>query len=186
MKELRLTTGRRIVIDYEKSCLGESPRDWNSVTRLIGVPNREVSLDETYDDWFELKEAKDEAIEAGDHVFNLYKFSHGNVLLSIKPFNDPWDSGQIGYCIVRSEVYGNRETAARVAQAELDTFNKWLNGEVYEILIEHPEGFDTVIDDCFGGCYIDSENDLIDMIKGLDLTKEEQREALDNLDKLMP
>ena len=153
MKELRLLTGRRIVLDYEQNCIEESPRYWEPVTRLIGVPNREVSLDETYDDWFELREARDQAIEAGDHVFNLYKLSHGNIFLSIDPFYDPWDSGQIGYCIVRNAVTDSKERAAILAKGELDTFNKWLNGEVYAIRVEHPEGFNAVIDDCFGGTH---------------------------------
>lgn len=184
MKELRLSTGRKVVVDYDESSYVESPRDWNPITRLIGVSNRNITLDENYESWFELREARDQAIESGAHVFNLYKFSHGNILLSIDPFADPWDSCQIGYCIVRNEIYENRNVAAEMARGELDIFNRWLNGEVFKVLVAHPDGFDTVIDDCIGGCFIESENDLRDILDGLDLTEGERREVLDNIDKL--
>lgn len=184
IKELRLSTGRKVVVDYDEYSYVESPRDWEPVTRLIGVPNRDITLDETYDDWFELREARDQAIECGDHVFNLYKLSHGNIFLSIDPFNDPWDSGQIGYCIVRNAVTDSKERAAMLAKSELDTFNRWLNGEIFVVYVAHPDGFDTIIDDCIGGCFINNEDDLRDILDGLDLTEGERREALNNLDKL--
>lgn len=187
MKELMLSTGRKVVVDYDDEIsYGESPRNWVPVTKLIGVPNRDITLDETYDDWFDLREARDQAIEAGDHVFNLYKLSHGNIFLSIEPFADPWDSGQIGYCIVRNAVTDSKERAAMLAKSELDTFNRWLNGEIFKVYVAHPDGFNTVIDDLIGGCFIDNEDDLRDILDGLDLTEGELKEALYNIDDLMP
>ena len=183
MKELRLSTGRRIVVDYDESSLVSNPRDFDPVTKLIGLKSSKYSLfDETFDSIESLYDERDKVLREGAFVFNLYMYKHSCVVLSVYPFADKWDSCQIGFCIVQK----NTKNAREVAESELTVFNKWLNGEVFEVYVAHPDGFDTVIDDFVGGCFIDNEDDLRDVLYGLDLTKWERREALDNLDKLMP
>ena len=54
------------------------------------------------------------------------------------------------------------------------------------MLVEHPDGFDTHLDDLIGGCFIENENDLKDFLGMLDLSEVELKEALDNIDELMP
>lgn len=183
MKEVRLSTGRKVVVDYDESTAIDSPRNWGPVTKLIGLKSSQYSLfDETFDSIESLYEERDRALIEGSFVFNLYMYKHSYIVLSVYPFADKWDSSQIGFCIVQK----NTKNAREVAESELTVFNKWLNGEVYEMLVAHHDGFDTVIDDYIGGCFIDNEDDLKDILDGLDLTEGELREALDNLDKLMP
>lgn len=183
MKEVRLSTGRKVVVDYDESTAIDSPRNWGPVTKLVGLSKTCYNVfDETFDSILELYDERDKALREGAFVFNLYMYKHRCIVLSVYPFADKWDSSQIGFCIVQK----NTKNAREVAESELTVFNKWLNGEVFEVLVAHPDGFDTVIDDYIGGCFIDNEDDLRDVLDGLDLTEGERREALDNLDKLMP
>lgn len=187
MKELRLSTGRRIVVKYDESCDVDNPRNYDPVSKLIGLKSSKYSLfDETFDSIESLYEERDEALKRGDFVFNLYIYDHSMISLSIEPFNDIWDSGLIGFCIVaKAEGIYNETRAKELAEYGLKVFTQWINGEVFEVLVAHPDGFDTVIDDSIGGCFIDNEDDLRDVLEGLDLTEGERRETLDNIDKLM-
>lgn len=184
MKELRLSTGRRLVLEADAFC--ECPREWdNKVTTLIGLNNSKVGFDVEYDNKRLLFEAKDEAIKEGNFVFELYMLNHSGIKLSLDDFNDPWDSGLVGFVIVKKDDFMNNENRARaLAEGEIDYYNKWINGEVYSLQVEHPEGFDTVIDDRYAAFFIDSEDDLEYVIRELDLTNGELHEALDNIDKL--
>lgn len=40
-----------------------------------------------------------------ENVFNLYMYSHSGVCLSLSPFNDRWDSGQIGFIVFDGDKY---------------------------------------------------------------------------------
>ena len=177
MKELRLSTGRRIVVDYDQSCAIDSPRNWGPVTKLVGLESSKYSLfDETFDSIEALYEEREEALKRGDFVFNLYIYDHSLISLSIEPFYDMWDSGQIGFCIVaKAEGIYNEARAKELAESELKVFTQWINGEVYEVLV-----------DLIGGCFIENENDLKDILDMLDLSEVELKEASDNIDKLMP
>lgn len=189
MKELRLSTGRRIVVKYDESCAVDNPRNfYDPVSKLIGLKSSKYSLfDETFDSIESLYEERDEALKRGDFVFNLYIYDHSMISLSIEPFfNDIWDSDLIGFCIVaKAEGIYNETRAKELAEYELKVFTQWINGEVFEVLVEHPDGFDTHLDDLIGGCFIEDEKDLKDILDGLDLSEGELMEALDTLDKLM-
>ena len=189
MKELRLSTGRRIVVDYDESCAVSNPRDFDEpLGKLIGLKSSKYSLfDETFDSIETLREEWDKALKRGDFVFNLYIYDHSSISLSIEPFRDEWDSGIIGFCIVsKDEGIGCEKRARELVESELKVFTQWLNGEVFEVLVEHPDGFDTHLDDLIGGLFIENENDLKDVLDMLDLGEIELKEALDNIDKLMP
>lgn len=188
MKELRLSTGRRIVVKYDEGSWVSNPRDFDPVTKIIGLKSSKYSLfDETFDSIESLYEERDEALKRGDFVFNLYIYDHSMISLSIEPFNDIWDSGLIGFCIVaKAEGIYNETRAKELTESELKIFSQWINGEVFEMLVEHPDGFDIHIDDNIGGLFIENENDLKDTLEMLDLGEVELKEALDNIDELMP
>jgi len=71
---------------------------------------------------------------------NLYLFDHGELILSITPFNDQFDSGQVGYVGVTREEFNNhirgdeaqrsKGSIARV-QESLERFSMYLNGSVF-------------------------------------------------------
>ena len=95
-------------------------------------------------------------------VFPLFAYIHSGVSLSMGrsyPFNDHWDSGQIGYVVVDLDgVCGkiDRANAEEVARGWVETWNQYLSGDVwgYEVSRidtcslghEHAE----VVDSCWG------------------------------------
>ena len=82
----------------------------------------------------------------GLEVFPLHKYEHGGREYSITEFSCPWDSGQVGYALVRASDVPDPEAAARIA---CETYSAWCNGDCwgYEIL---QDGEATSDDSCCG------------------------------------
>lgn len=83
------------------------------------------------------------------HILPLYAYIHSGVALSLGrryPFNDQWDSGQIGFVLVRKRQ-GFRNIR-KVAESHVETWNQYLSGDVYGYTVEGPNGED--IDSCWG------------------------------------
>ncbi|MCW3994944.1 MAG: hypothetical protein NWE98_02190 [Candidatus Bathyarchaeota archaeon] len=83
-------------------------------------------------------------------ILNLYCYEHGGIMFStdntVYPFNDRWDSGQIGYIYVTYEKIKKEfnvkhvtkktiQKCKKIIQAEIDTVNKIFNGEIYGYVI---------------------------------------------------
>lgn len=83
------------------------------------------------------------AISAGELVgLPVYAYVHGGVELSTKPFSCPFDSGLSGFIACsREEVeswFGKdvpEERVLEVLRSEVEVFNKYLAGDVYNITI---------------------------------------------------
>ena len=100
----------------------------------------------------------------------LYLLAHGDSSISTRPFNDPWDSGQIGYAICTKEnvvsTYGTdknwQENGRKLIRQEIDTYDRYLRGEtfVYDVYeydpITNSWGYS---DDC-SGFYSDDDEDM--------------------------
>ena len=90
-------------------------------------------------------------------LFDLWKYEHGNVAYRAGeagdklgwPFNCQFDSGQVGYMLVKEEA---TELAGmellEFANNHLDYFSDWCNGNVYGFVIKNDDGED--IDSCWG------------------------------------
>lgn len=95
-------------------------------------------------EWMDSKEAKYYLVE------ELYLYDHGDLALSTGPFNDPWDSGQVGWVRVDlrkacEEVYPGRkyerlrgdarlkvrEYAKQVIKGEINEYTDYINGTVF-------------------------------------------------------
>lgn len=89
-----------------------------------------------------------EAKRRGYHCLPLYMYAHSGVALSLGrgyPFNCPWDSGQVGYCLVqKNQGFRNIQ---KTAAGYVETWNQLLSGEVYGVVIEQ-EG--EHVDSCWG------------------------------------
>lgn len=76
------------------------------------------------------------------HVLPLQAYIHSGVALSLYrgryPFDCPWDSGQIGFVLVKKRQ-GFRNIR-KAAESHVETWNQYLSGDVYEYLIEQPDG----------------------------------------------
>lgn len=104
----------------------------------------------------------------------LYAYIHGGVKLSTTPFQDPFDSGQVGWVGIakeNAEVEGltaeDGEKMEAHVQAFIKDWNAYFAGDVWNVLIESTEDgvhFDFV--DSVGGCmgYHNAEEDAQDMI----------------------
>ena len=95
----------------------------------------------------------------------LYLYDHGGITMSTGPFSCPWDSGQVGHIwntkkhFMKTSYYPNElfDPADSVAEAllkdEVDTYDQWLRGEVFGVVIEQAlpgeEQWDEV-DSCWG------------------------------------
>jgi hypothetical protein len=79
-------------------------------------------------------------------IFPIYMYDHSGISLSLSnssyPYNDRWDSGQVGYVLVdRSKAlreFGKKKFSTQlkkrveqVIAAEIETYNQYLSGDVY-------------------------------------------------------
>jgi len=84
---------------------------------------------------------REEIRDAFDKYFDseaLYLFDHSGISISLASFNDPWDSGQVGFLYASKdalrEEFGKDYTPERVRElmeGEVDTYDQYLRGDVY-------------------------------------------------------
>lgn len=76
----------------------------------------------------------------------IYMYDHSGITIRTSPFNDPWDSGQIGFIFTTKakirENYGKPrvtkaiiESATAELEAEVEEYDRYLTGEVYGYMI---------------------------------------------------
>lgn len=101
------------------------------------------------------------ALEATQKVvmWPMYSYEHGGIAISLNPFNCNWDGGCPGFVFVTKETlrkeYGwvritarRKSEVRKIMDSEINTFNQYLNGDVwgYQALDETGE----VVDACWG------------------------------------
>lgn len=102
----------------------------------------------------------------------VYAYIHGGTVLSLGPFNDPWDSGQCGIVYAPKKKVAEwfgwkkyrstlKQKAEEVLKHELDTFQRYLNGDVFGFVIEDPDG--EHVDSCWG--FYEDPDDLVKTVK---------------------
>lgn len=140
----------------------ESPRSWDNITEFH-CSHKRYSLGDkrfNYSSGEDCIRAAQEAKKQEDIVLPLYLYDHSGIAISLAPFTCPWDSGQVGYVIVRREKmleeFGGRKftqslknRALKIAEAEVQTYDQYLKGEVYGYQIDE-DG-----DSCWGFYGID-------------------------------
>lgn len=80
-------------------------------------------------DMGEWNEYVEDALDEGEHVVYVYMQDHSSLTFSLSDFNDPWDSGTIGFIIVEKEY--SEEGAVKIAQSMVDALNNYFNGKVW-------------------------------------------------------
>ncbi len=89
----------------------------------------------------------------------VYLYEHSGMTISLEPFDDPWDSGQVGWIFASRETVRKeyscteitpeiREKVLSVFAAEIKTYDAYLRGEVFGYVVKDPEGND--LDSCWG------------------------------------
>jgi|SRR3990172_12903795 len=134
-------------------------------------------------------EQLNEIIERKDVIsLPLYLMDHSGLRMSAGSFNDPWDSGQVGYIWMTKEKaikeFGKKlftkkvhERAIACMESEVEVYDKYLRGGFVGFIIEDNE--ENRIDSCWG---FDDQNFCIEQAKlSVDAEIKEGMEA----DKLM-
>lgn len=135
----------------------ESPREWDNMTELHCCHRRYCLGDKdfNYKNGTDCIEAAQQAQKQGDIVLPLYLYDHSGITISLTPFSCPWDSGQVGFVIIRREKMLSefsatkfskslKKKALQIAESEVQIYNQFLRGEVYGYKID-PSG-----DSCWG------------------------------------
>ncbi len=83
----------------------------------------------------------------------LYLYDHSGITISHGKFSCPWDSGQVGWHYItkaklEDEFDGDEAKAMKCLEAELKTYDDYLQGNVWGYVIENEEGDD--VDSCWG------------------------------------
>lgn len=95
-------------------------------------------------------------------ILPVYLLDHSIVKYSVNSFNDPWDSGKVGFIYVSHDAIKKEfgdisdETlniAKKQLEGEVETYSHWANGEVYGfklLKIDEDDNEIEEIDSCYG------------------------------------
>lgn len=126
----------------------ENPRDWDNLGRMV-CWHRRYNLGDPHD--FRSPEDFQEYVkEVGEQnliMLPLYLLDHSILTISTSPFNDPWDSAQVGWIYVTKDdmrrEYGVRRVTGDVLKrvhavlgSEVEIYDLYLRGEVYGFELE--------------------------------------------------
>ena len=162
MQKYQLSNGNTLQVINDES--PESPRTWSNLTKMVCF-HRRYSLGDKHkyrqsdhNSWDELKAAilKNEDVAV---IEPMYMLDHSNLTVSITPFSCPWDSGQIGFIYVTKEAAREcysvknvnkkiRAKALECLKGEVETYDQYLNGDIYGFKELDANGIE--VDSCWG------------------------------------
>jgi len=160
------------------------PREWDNLSTFV-FSTKSYSLanelDIDYSDFNSMGEAEAYIRRNFDvlEVLPVSAYIHGGISLSIGSPTCRWDSGYIGFIVIEKEKVREgfrikritkefKEKSIEIAKAELETYEQYLEGEVYSYIVYDDKGEN--VDSC-GGFYgyyheesglLDSAKDIID------------------------
>lgn len=132
----------------------ESPRtSWDNVTTMICFHKRYDLGDEhnykssDFEGWEEMKEqiCKDYNVFM---ILPVYLYDHSGITISTSSFGCQWDSGQVGWIFIEEKNWismmgedmdRSDERLERIIDNDIDTYDKYLRGEVYRYEIYEVE-----------------------------------------------
>ena len=145
-----------------------SPREWYNLGIMLCSHRRYALGDEQFDagmyeSWEDVRKELLELDEDDEVsvVLPLYLMDHSGISISVGDFNDPWDSGQVGFIYTTKEKVkemglspDDTEELERQLRAEVEEYDKYLQGDVWSFLVKDDEG--NVLESC-GGFYSEEE-----------------------------
>ena len=176
----------------------DSPREWSNLGRIVSFHRRYRLSDKSEEDlksdsfngWKELEDYLIKERDAGI-VLPLRMYDHSGISLSVEskyPFNDVWDSGQVGFIYatnkdIKSEGVSS-DKVIEILKGEIATYNQYLEGDVFgfvrikEIKCECCSNIDEEnVDSCWGFYGSDiEENGMLDHL-GLKFSELEKIEG---------
>jgi hypothetical protein len=127
----------------------ESPREWDNLAEFH-CSHRRYSLGDknfNYSSGSDCVQAAQQAQKQGDVVLPLYLYDHSGITISLSPFSCPWDSGQVGFVIIRREkmlsefsarkfTKSLKKKALKIAEGEVKEYDQYLRGEIFGYKID--------------------------------------------------
>ena len=143
------------------------PREDSNLTKMVCFHNRyslgddhDLNTDD-FDGWDEMEKYLT-GTEDPIVIKSLYLYDHGGITIGTRPFGDRWDSGQVGFVYIRKEDVRNEFSIKRcgqritercdvLLQGEVETYDKYLRGEVYGYKVfKVTDGVEEETDSCWG------------------------------------
>lgn len=95
--------------------------------------------------------------QLGYFFMPLYLYDHSGLMMSVKSFNDTWDSGAVGWIYTTKDRakelwgsdYWDEERAIKEMTDEVELYNAYLSGEAYGIIIA-PQDDPSAKESCWG------------------------------------
>ncbi|WP_428323607.1 hypothetical protein [Nitrosopumilus sp.] len=163
-----------------------SPREWDNLGTIVTKKNHHYTIgDQQVEDIDEFLQSQGDIVKVP-----VYMIDHSGISLSTRDFNDPWDSGMIGYIFATKEKIKNEYSVKRITKktltkvenifnGELDTYDQYVNGNVYGFVLskvsecDHNEEHKKHIDSCWG-FYGDDliSNGIADYVENFEKFKE--------------
>ena len=126
----------------------QSPREWDNLWTFV-CWHRRYNLGDTHDfkepadfwQWIKDNGGKDEYF-----IMPIYMYDHSGIALSTSndsyPFNDRWDSGQLGIAYVSKKAIREEWNVKQISpklkatifknlEGEISTYNQYLEGDIY-------------------------------------------------------
>lgn len=138
MKESITYRGRKIKIEQDQDV--ESPDSWGDDSLFIVANHNQFFVQEPGEksrriDFDELVER----YRKTHWIFPLHAYIHSGVALSLTrdqyPFNDRWDSGQVGFVFASKKEWRLSKSAFKCAEGHVETWNQYLSGDVYGYIV---------------------------------------------------
>jgi len=158
--ELGENTYRGLTVRIELDADPDSPREWSNLGTMTCY-HRRYALGDTQDqtEIDGLLKTLNSIKRDGGVYLPLYLYDHSGLVMSTKPFSCPWDSGQVGYIHVsgkkiRAEYQVKRinktlrDQIIEYLEGEVETYNQYLQNDVYGYTIENQDGEE--LESCWG------------------------------------
>jgi len=152
------------------------PREWGNISKFIFFHSRYSIGDKhnysTPDAFAEELEDRKKSRKIPPFVFPVYMYDHSGIGFSMSrdryPYNCPWDSGQVGWIVIecgdiragfpKLPKAGYYSKAFKIAKSELDTYNDYVQSNVYGYVISNGDRLDPIIEDSCWGYYGDFDD----------------------------
>jgi hypothetical protein len=168
IEKYKLKNGNILKIFYDEN--PESPRAWDNLGKMVmshlkyNLPNEIKFNFKNFENWSDCADALEKEFNA-EVILIVRGYDHSGLSIScsnVYPFNDTWDSGQLGFIIATKEdikkEYGVKRISKKILEKtkkilinEIELYDKYLNGQVYGFIEEKER-----LCDCCG--HIEQEN----------------------------
>lgn len=145
----------RVAVVYDNDPM--NPRkEWDNVGTVVLIDRCRYDFGDEHASYDELREI---ANNPANICLPIYMYDHSGITINTTGFSCAWDSGQVGiiYCTKEQAIkeWGKkiltkkaRDAAVKCMQAEIETLDQYLTGQVYGYIVYDAEGDD--VDSCWG------------------------------------